>query len=103
MKSTVILPIFAIICTLSSCSGSRSPYHDQVIAAAHRDADKVIQATAGSMERERAVLAIRVRQHALSANGHKSEAELYYNTAHHILVDSLHIIEARQINESANQ
>lgn len=103
MKSKSIIPLFAIACTFASCSGSKSPYHNQIIAAAHRDADKVIQAAPGSMEREHAVLAIRVRQHALSANGHKSEASLYYTTAHHILVDSLHIIEPRQINDSANQ
>lgn len=52
------------------------------------------------MEREHAVLAIRVRHHVLQSNGYIKEAELYINTAHHILVDSLHLIEDRRnVNE----
>ncbi|MDE6369470.1 MAG: hypothetical protein K2K94_09575 [Muribaculaceae bacterium] len=101
MKSSLIIALLAIVTSISSCSDSKSPYHDQVIAAARRDANKVAQASPGSMEREQAVLAIRVRQHALSANGLEPEAELYYTTAHHILVDSLHIINSRQIDDSS--
>ena len=84
---------------LCSCS-SKSSYHDEVVAAAYRDVDKVVQAAPGSMEREHAVLAIRVRQHALSSNGHEPEAKLYLQTAQHLLVDSLHLIDCRQINDS---
>ncbi|MDE5553985.1 MAG: hypothetical protein K2J10_02245 [Muribaculaceae bacterium] len=101
MKLSVITTSIILLSALCACSDSKSPYHGQVVSAAQRDAAKVIQATPGSMEREHAVLAILVRQHALSSNGHEAEADLYYNTAHHILVDSLHIIDSRQINESA--
>lgn len=95
MKKLLILAIAATGLAASSCSDSRSPYHDQVVAAANRDVAKVAESAPGSMEREHAVLAIRVRQHALESNGHEAEAELYYRTAHHLLVDSLHIIESR--------
>lgn len=100
MKLSAIISVLLLSVSLISCSESKSPYHDDVIAAARRDADKVVQAPTESMEREHAVLAIRVRQHALSSNGYRREADLYYTTAHHILVDSLHIIECRQIDSS---
>lgn len=96
MKYSVILLLLAVLSTLCSCS-SKSKYHDKVIVAAYRDAEKVVQAAPGSMEREHAVLAIRVRQHALSSNGHEPEAKLYFQTAHHLLVDSLHLIDCHQI------
>ncbi len=95
MKPLVILSLLSVICILGSCS-SKSPYHDQVVAAARRDVEKVANAAPGSMEREHAVLAIRVRQHALSSNGHKTEADLYFQTANSLLVDSLHLIDCRQ-------
>ena len=52
------------------------------------------------MQREHAVLAIRVREQTLRDNGYEQEADLYYSTARSILVDSLHIIEDRAtVNE----
>lgn len=95
------LPIIAVaVCALMSCSGKQKEINENVIATAQRDAAKVAEAPEKSMQREHAVLAIRVREHALRSNGYEQEADLYYSTAHSILVDSLHIIEDRtNVNE----
>ena len=92
---TTTIASFLLLC--SSCGHSRPAHFDQVEEAARRDVAKVIAAKEGSMEREHAVLAIRVREHALRSNGHEEEAELYYSTARDLLVDSLHIISPRPI------
>ncbi len=98
--STVLPAIIAVTSLIASCSGSRGQTNDNIIATARRDADRVAQAPEASMQREHAVLAIRVREHALRSNGYTHEADLYYTTARSILVDSLHIIEDRTtVNE----
>lgn len=102
MKIKLLFTLISLLIfiTSSSCSDNRIKNHDSIEAAAIRDVNKVIEAKENSMEREHAVLAIRVRHHALKSNGYEQEAELYINTAHHILVDSLHIIEDRNnVNE----
>ena len=98
-KSVLTLAfIFALLCI--SCSHSRPEHFDRVEEAARRDVAKVVAAKDGSMDREHAVLAIRVREYALRANGHEAEADLYIETARNLLVDSLHIIEDRpSVNE----
>ena len=96
-KTFLIICAAATICALSSCSKQRPEYYERVEAAAIRDVAKVIDAKENSMEREHAVLAIRVRHNAMKANGYDDEAELYLNIARHILVDSLHFIEDRAI------
>ncbi len=94
-----ILQLFFSLTLISgigcACSDSKSPYHDQVVAAAKRDAYAVADAKGGTMEREKAVLAIRVREHSLRTNGLENEADLYIETAGALLIDSLQIIEVR--------
>lgn len=102
MKIKLLFPLipFLIFITTVSCSDNRIKNYESIEEAAIRDVNKVIETKENSMDRERAVLAIRVRHYALLSNGYEQEAELYINTAHHILVDSLHIIEDRQnVNE----
>lgn len=100
MKYFTLVTILTLAAACSSCSHSRPKHFDRVEEAARRDVAKVANAAEGSMDRERAVLAIRVRENALRYNGHEAEADLYLETAHKLLVDSLHIIEERQsVNE----
>lgn len=102
MKIKLLLPLISLLIfiTSASCTNNRIKNHESIEAAAIRDVNKVIESKENSMEREHAVLAIRVRHHALRSNGYEQEAELYINTTHHILVDSLHIIEDRRdVNE----
>ncbi len=82
---------------LTACSHSKNNQrqYEAVEAAARRDVAKVVDADEGTMQREHAVLAIKVREHALRSNGHENEADIYMSTARTLLVDSLHIIEDR--------
>lgn len=98
MKSVVFYFSLILSITLLSCS-HRPAHYDRVEDAARRDVEKVIAAKEGSMEREHAVLAIRVREHALRSNGHEDEADLYYTTAHNLLVDSMHIINDKSARD----
>lgn len=77
---------------LSSCGGHDSVDYSKIDEAAKRDASKVSIAPEGSMQREHAVLAIKVRENALREAGHDKAADRYIDTARKILVDSLHII-----------
>lgn len=100
MKKSALITAFTFALLCISCSHSRPEHFDRVEEAAHRDVAKVVAAKEGSMDREHAVLAIRVREYALRSNGHETEADLYLETARKLLVDSLHIIEDRQsVNE----
>lgn len=99
MKKLAIIAISACSVLLLSCSDKRPAHYDTVEDAARRDAAKVVDAKENSMDREHAVLAIRVREHALRANGYETEADIYLSTAHHILVDSLKIISNNNFEE----
>lgn len=83
--------------SMTSCgkTETRPDYYEEVVAAANHDVRQVASAPAASMERERAVLAIRVKENALRRAGHAGAADLYYSTANSLLTDSLHIITAR--------
>ena len=101
MRLFALTTVIAV--TIGSISCSRRPAHfDKVEDTARRDVAKVVEAKEGSMEREHAVLAIRVREHALRSNGHEAEADLYYTTAHNLLVDSFNIIRERTAVELSN-
>ena len=100
-RVSALITVFVV--TIGSISCSRRPAHfAQVEDTARRDVAKVVEAKEGSMEREHAVLAIRVREHALRSNGHEAEADLYYTTAHNLLVDSFNIIQERTAAEVSN-
>ena len=95
MKLSSLSLFLFLLCIAASCKESRSPYHDQVVAAAQRDVESVANTKEGTMEREKAVLSIRVREQSLRAHNLDAEADLYIETAGSLLVDSLHIIENR--------
>ena len=99
MKIKYLLTYLIAVLTFTACS--ESVKNSEIIrSAAIRDAAKVAEAPESSMQREHAVLAIRVREQILRDNGYEQEADLYYSTARSILVDSLHIIEDRAtVNE----
>lgn len=98
--SSIILTALAAISLAASCGSSDSPM-PEVEAAARRDAAKVVAAT-GSMQREGAVLDIRVREQALRDAGHGRAADIYISTAVHILIDSLGIIDPDPVLTDVN-
>lgn len=77
----------------AGCSGGDNADREKIEAAARQDAAKVAEAPEGSMQREQAVLAIRVREEALREAGHNEAADIYIEAAGKILIDSLRIIE----------
>lgn len=99
--SSIILTALAAISLAASCGESNSPM-PEVEAAARRDAAKVVAAAPGSMQREGAVLDIRVREQALRDAGHDRAADIYISTAAHILIDSLGIIDADPVLTDVN-
>lgn len=87
-----ILIILVSIFVISSCANSDSESYAKVEEAARRDAAKVVEAPEGSMQREHAVLSIKVRENSLREAGYDKAADIYIRTAHKILADSLQII-----------
>lgn len=75
-----------------SCSSSKIKDCATAREAARRDVDSVLVAPEGSMAREKAILAIRVRESDLRRHGYADAADSYIDEARRILVDSLHII-----------
>lgn len=60
-----------------------------------RDCERVTATEPNSMQREKAILEIKVRESSLRLNGYDEEADQYIFTARRILVDSLHIISEK--------
>lgn len=77
---------------LLSCSSSKTKDCTAAREAARRDVDSVLVAPEGSMAREKAILAIRVRESDLRRHGYADAADSYIDEARHLLIDSLHII-----------
>lgn len=92
---TKYLSIIAISAIMSACSNGNSikTENTDVIAAAHRDASAVVDASNDIFQQEKAVLAIRVRENALRDAGYDEEADEYIDEVSKILVDSLHILD----------
>lgn len=93
MKQILILLLLVFF---AGCSSSENANFEKIEDAAQRDAAKVVESAEGSMQREHAVLAIRVREEALRQAGYDYEADVYIGTAGKILIDSLHIIDNNQ-------
>jgi len=91
----IIFVISLMAAALSACSGSDRSDRQKIEDAVRRDVSKVADAPEGSMQRERAVLAIRVREHALRSSGYEDEADQYIEMAGNLLIDSLKIIDAQ--------
>ena len=77
---------------LLSCSSTKTKDCAAAREAARRDVDSVLVAPEGSMAREKAILAIRVRESNLRAHGYADAADSYIDEARHLLIDSMHII-----------
>lgn len=91
---TLFITLFSISAFLfGACSDSGDADLQKIEEAAKRDVSKVAEALEGSMQREHAVLAIRVREHALREAGYDNEADKYIEIAGNLLIDSLRIIE----------
>lgn len=75
-----------------SCSSSKTKDCAAAREAARQDVDSVLVAPEGSMAREKAIIAIRVRESNLRRHGYADAADSYIDEARRILVDSLHII-----------
>lgn len=88
----IIITISAL--TFSACSNdsTKSQEDIRVEEAAHRDANRVINAEDDIFEQEKAVIDIRIRENALRDAGFDNQADLYISIIDHILVDSLHIV-----------
>lgn len=95
MKSLIISFFTLSTLLISACSGTSDADFKKVEEAARRDVAKVADAPEGSMQREHAVLAIRVREHALRDAGYDAEADRYIELAGNLLIDSLHIIDPK--------
>lgn len=70
--------------------GDDSQYAEQATARAHIDAQKAIDAPAGSMARENAILEIHARAHRLELTGDSATARVYLRVATDML-DSANI------------
>lgn len=87
------LPCLIVACLLSgACTNNRTVDREKIEATALRDVSKVMQTSPNTMQREKAVLAIRVRERELRDNGYDEEADIYINIAQTMLIDSLNII-----------
>lgn len=92
MKSFIISFFTLSTLFISACTGSSDADIQKAEEAARRDVAKVAEAPDGSMQREHAVLAIRVRENALRTAGYDSEADKYIEVASNLLIDSLRLI-----------
>lgn len=92
MKTSLIISSLALF-ILSACSDGANNDLNKAEQAARRDVAKVVDAPAGSMQREKAVIAIRVRENALRQAGYNEAADRYISTAQTLLTDSLRIIQ----------
>lgn len=95
MKKSLLLIALTVLSVLVACTGSHEENYRKVDEAARRDAAKVAEAPEGSMQRENAVLEIRVKERALRKAGYNREADRYVQETGKLLIDSMHIIEDR--------
>lgn len=92
MKTSLIISSLALF-ILSACSDGAKNDLNKAEQAARRDVAKIVDAPEGSMQREKAVIAIRVRENALRQAGYNEAADRYISTAQTLLTDSLRIIQ----------
>lgn len=85
---TLVYIALFYIAVAAACTGDSLADADAraVVGAAISDADAVAAADAGSMQREKAVLAIRAKESQLRMNGYDLAADLYEQTACSLLV-----------------
>lgn len=91
MRFSRLLPFFISAVTAfaaSSCSGEastspcdNSPFASEATARAKADARRAIDAPAGSMQRESAILDIHARAHRIALTGDSATARVYLNAA----------------------
>lgn len=100
MKYAVLsryLLLVGVVVAIVGCSGNKAAEKELkaneklAIEQGRLDADKVINAAPGSMDREKAILAIRAREQEILEFGDTAAANAYINAAEQRL-DSLNII-----------
>lgn len=93
MKTISLIISSLALFILSACSDGTNNDLNKAEQAARRDVARVVDAPEGSMQREKAVIAIRVRENALRQAGYNEAADRYISTAQTLLIDSLRIIQ----------
>ena len=87
MKLLPCLSAMMLVASFACSKAEHEPHPNDVLAAEHarRDAERVIAAPAGSMQREHAILHIHATQEAILQAGDTAAAAVYGDTARAVL------------------